>query len=98
MAQYTDLATPGDVESVAEIKPGMGAVLRRGLTKVAAFRDADGTLHEHSAICVHLGCVVNWNAAEETWDCPCHGSRYDGRDGHVVQGPANSGLGAAAEE
>lgn len=98
MAQYTDLVTPGDVESVDEVKPGMGGVVRRGLTKVAVFRDEDGTLYEHSAICRHLGCVVNWNAAEQTWDCPCHGSRYDGRDGHVVQGPANSGLAPAEKD
>ena len=97
MAQYTDLATPGEVESVEEIKQGAGAVLRRGLTKVAVFRDEAGALHERTAICAHLGCVVNWNAAEQTWDCPCHGSRYDGRDGHVVQGPANSGLSAAED-
>jgi glycine/D-amino acid oxidase-like deaminating enzyme/nitrite reductase/ring-hydroxylating ferredoxin subunit len=97
MAQYTDLATAGDVESVDEIKPGTGAVLRRGLSKVAVYRDESGAVQEYSAICPHLGCVVNWNAAEQTWDCPCHGSRYDGRDGHVVQGPANSGL-AVVEE
>src|SRR5947209_4209801 len=96
MAQYTALATPGEVESVDEIEPGKGAVLRRGLTKVAVYRDESGALHERSAICAHLGCVVHWNPAEQTWDCPCHGSRYH-RDGHVVSGPANSGL-APVEE
>ena len=90
-AQYTDLATPGGVRSADDIRPGTGAVLRRGLTKVAVYRDADGTLQEHSAICPHLGCVVTWNGAEQTWDCPCHGSRFH-RDGHVVHGPANRGL------
>ncbi|MFL6211416.1 MAG: FAD-dependent oxidoreductase [Pyrinomonadaceae bacterium] len=97
MAQYTDLVTPGELESVAEIKPGAGAVIRRGLTKVAAYRDEQGTLHERSAICAHLGCVVQWNTAEQTWDCPCHGSRYAAADGHVIQGPAISGL-APVEE
>ena len=90
-AQYTDLVTPGDVKSVEEIARGQGAVLRRGLSKLAAYRDEDGTLHTVSAICVHLGCVVTWNSAEKTWDCPCHGSRYDAL-GSVVNGPANSDL------
>jgi glycine/D-amino acid oxidase-like deaminating enzyme/nitrite reductase/ring-hydroxylating ferredoxin subunit len=96
-AQYTDLATPGEVDSADEITPGEGAILRRGLTKVAIFRDDEGALNERSAICTHLGCVVNWNSSEKTWDCPCHGSRFDCRDGHVVNGPAIKGLGQAAE-
>jgi Rieske Fe-S protein len=56
------------------------------------YRDADGELHERSAICPHLGGLVGWNDAEKTWDCPCHGSRFD-RFGRVVQGPANADLG-----
>lgn len=92
-AQYTDLVTPGDVDNEAAIRPGTGAVVRRGLTKIAAYRDASGVLHRCSAICPHLGCVVAWNAADDTWDCPCHGSRF-ARDGRVVQGPANSDLAA----
>jgi glycine/D-amino acid oxidase-like deaminating enzyme/nitrite reductase/ring-hydroxylating ferredoxin subunit len=91
-AQYTDLATPGDVDATDEIERGEGAILRRGLTKVAVFRDEEGQLHERSAICTHLGCVVNWNSFEKTWDCPCHGSRFDCKDGHVVNGPAIRGL------
>jgi Rieske Fe-S protein len=91
-AQYTDLATPGDVDAADEIERGEGAILRRGLTKIAVFRDEEGQLHERSAICTHLGCVVNWNSFEKTWDCPCHGSRFDCKDGHVVNGPAISGL------
>lgn len=90
-AQYTDLVTPGGVESARNIKRDRGGVLRRGLSKVAAYRNSDGKLEEHSAICPHLGCVVRWNPGEMTWDCPCHGSRYH-RDGHVVNGPANRGL------
>ena len=89
--EYTGLVTPGEVDSVDEIQLGSGAVIRRGLTKVAVYRDADGTAHERSAICRHLGCVVNWNSLEKTWDCPCHGSRYDAY-GQVIQGPANSDL------
>jgi Rieske Fe-S protein len=90
-AQYTDLVTPGEVESARNIRRERGAVLRRGLTKSAVYRNSDGKLEEHSAICPHLGCVVRWNSGEKTWDCPCHGSRYH-RDGHVINGPANRGL------
>lgn len=91
MAQFTDLVTPGDIDSEDEIADGEGAVLREGLTKVAVYRDDDGTCHRMSAICVHLGCVVTWNGSEQTWDCPCHGSRYD-RFGAVINGPANKDL------
>ena len=91
VARYGDLLTPGDVESPRNIKRGRGAVVRRGLTKSAVYRDEEGALEERSAICPHLGCVVRWNPGEKTWDCPCHGSRYQ-RDGHVVNGPANRGL------
>jgi glycine/D-amino acid oxidase-like deaminating enzyme/nitrite reductase/ring-hydroxylating ferredoxin subunit len=94
-AQYSDLVTPGEVELEA-IRPGTGAVVRRGLTKIAAYRDAGGVLHQRSAICPHLGCVVAWNGVEQTWDCPCHGSRF-ACDGRVVQGPANSDLAALDE-
>jgi glycine/D-amino acid oxidase-like deaminating enzyme/nitrite reductase/ring-hydroxylating ferredoxin subunit len=96
VAQYGDLVTPGDVESTRNIKRGRGAVVRRGLAKFAVYRDEQGVLHERSAICPHLGCVVHWNPGEQTWDCPCHGSRYH-RDGHVVNGPANRGLSDAGE-
>lgn len=90
-AQFADLITPGEVDSVSEIQPGHGAVIRRGLMKIAAYRDDAGKVHERSAICRHLGCVVDWNSLEKTWDCPCHGSRYDAL-GKVIQGPANSDL------
>ena len=93
-AQYTDLVTGGDVASVEEIRPGTGAVLRRGATKVAVYRTDDGALHERSAICTHLGCVVMWNPGEKTWDCPCHGSRFDPY-GRVVNGPAIADLNPA---
>lgn len=89
--QYAELITPGDVDSVKEIKPNDGAIIRHGLKKVATYRDETGALHERSAVCVHLGCIVAWNSKEKTWDCPCHGSRYDAY-GKVFQGPANSNL------
>jgi len=90
-AQYADWIAPGDVKSVNDIPPDAGAVLKEGLAPVAVYREPDGTLHRLSAVCVHLGCLVRWNAAERTWDCPCHGSRYD-RFGVVINGPANDNL------
>lgn len=90
-SQYTDLVTPGEIDSAEEVARGEGAVMREGLTKVAVYRDEAGTVHTISAICKHLGCVVAWNSSEKTWDCPCHGSRYDAH-GKVYQGPANSNL------
>jgi Rieske Fe-S protein len=59
--------------------------------KVGAYRDAEGALHAVSAICTHRGCVVDWNAVDKSWDCPCHGSRFD-YDGHILQGPAQREL------
>lgn len=88
---YAGWVTPGEVESAEKIAPGEGAILRRGLKKVAASRDAAGTLTECSAVCTHLGCIVEWNGSEKTWDCPCHGSRF-APDGHVVNGPARAAL------
>ncbi len=91
LKQYGDWLTGGDVASIEEVQPGTGAVLRRGLTKVAVYRDEQHVVHECSAICPHLGCIVTWNQSEKTWDCPCHGSRFD-RYGHVLNGPANRDL------
>jgi glycine/D-amino acid oxidase-like deaminating enzyme/nitrite reductase/ring-hydroxylating ferredoxin subunit len=68
-------------------KPGEGRVVGDGLAQKAVYRDDSGKLHSLSARCTHLGCIVSWNAAERSWDCPCHGSRF-GVDGAVVQGPA----------
>jgi Rieske Fe-S protein len=90
-AQYTDLLTPGDVDSVDEIAAGEGAVIRKGMSKIAVYKEESGAIHSVSAICVHLGCVVTWNSAEKTWDCPCHGSRFDCK-GMVINGPANKDL------
>jgi glycine/D-amino acid oxidase-like deaminating enzyme len=92
-ARYGALLTPGEVASRREIAPGTGAIVRDGLRKVAVYRDEDGATHECSALCTHLGCVVQWNATERSWDCPCHGSRF-GVDGSVLHGPAVTPLGA----
>jgi glycine/D-amino acid oxidase-like deaminating enzyme/nitrite reductase/ring-hydroxylating ferredoxin subunit len=90
-AQYTDVLTPGEVDSIDQIPKGRGAILRSGLKKIAVYREDDGLVHAMSAACVHLGCIVTWNAAEKTWDCPCHGSRFD-CFGSPINGPANKNL------
>lgn len=86
-----DYITLGDVRSEADIPRGEGRIMRLGLKKVAAYRDAEGQVHMRSAACTHLKCIVQWNSAEKTWDCPCHGSRFDPY-GSVVNGPAVSDL------
>ncbi|HEY3395532.1 MAG TPA: Rieske 2Fe-2S domain-containing protein, partial [Lacipirellulaceae bacterium] len=92
--QYLDWVTPGEVKSLRDIEPDCGAVLRRGLSKVAVYRDEKGKAHELSAVCPHLGCIVHWNGAEKSWDCPCHGSRFD-KLGRVINGPSNADLSPA---
>ena len=77
----------------SELQPDEAAIYGRDRTPVAAYRDPDGELHTRSAVCPHMGCVVNFNPAERSWDCPCHGSRFD-PDGEVFDGPAVSGLSA----
>jgi glycine/D-amino acid oxidase-like deaminating enzyme/nitrite reductase/ring-hydroxylating ferredoxin subunit len=92
--QFADYVTAGEIKSVDELKPAQGAIMREGLSKLAVYRDDRGIVHQLSAVCPHLGCVVAWNSTEKTWDCPCHGSKYRA-DGRVYQGPANSDLTSA---
>jgi glycine/D-amino acid oxidase-like deaminating enzyme/nitrite reductase/ring-hydroxylating ferredoxin subunit len=82
---------PVQVESVDEIEPGDGAIARVNGDKAAVYRDERGQLHCLSPRCTHLGCIVHFNNAEKSWDCPCHGSRFD-YQGQVLQGPANRPL------
>jgi glycine/D-amino acid oxidase-like deaminating enzyme/nitrite reductase/ring-hydroxylating ferredoxin subunit len=77
--------------------PGEGHVVRRNGEPVAVHRDEDGELHTASAVCPHMGCIVEWNDAEYSWDCPCHGSRFDA-DGTFIDGPAIDDLPRAGEE
>jgi Rieske Fe-S protein len=72
---------------IEDLAPGEGGIVSVGGKKVAGFRDDDGALHAVSSRCTHLGCQVAWNAAERTWDCPCHASRFS-VDGEVLNGPA----------
>jgi Rieske Fe-S protein len=80
--------------SLSEVAPGEGAVVTVDGKKVAAFREQDGSPVLLSPRCQHLGCTVGWNEAAGTWDCPCHGSRYDPY-GKVIQGPASRDLSPA---
>jgi glycine/D-amino acid oxidase-like deaminating enzyme/nitrite reductase/ring-hydroxylating ferredoxin subunit len=86
-----DRIAGGDAASLREVKPGEGKVLEHKGEQVAASRNADGSVTMVSAICTHMGCLVDWNGAERTWDCPCHGSRFM-PDGSVIGGPAESPL------
>lgn len=82
-----DRLKPAEGRSTRDVAPGEGKILSIGGERVAAFRDDDGRLHCTSAVCTHMGCLVAFNAAEKTWDCPCHGARFD-THGEVLDGPA----------
>jgi nucleotide-binding universal stress UspA family protein/nitrite reductase/ring-hydroxylating ferredoxin subunit len=77
--------------TLEDLAPGHGGVVEVSGNKLAVYIDADGTVHSLSPRCAHMGCTVDWNDADKTWDCPCHGSRYR-FDGTVVHGPATRGL------
>lgn len=94
---YVDWIKGGDVSSAESIENGTGAIISRGIEKIAAYRDENGKLHERSAVCTHMGCIVRFNKLEKTWDCPCHGSRF-GTDGHPINTPAISPLAELEEK
>ncbi|MFL5765925.1 MAG: FAD-dependent oxidoreductase [Bacteroidia bacterium] len=88
IVQYLkDTPWSADVKSLQEIARGDGKVIESGGEKLAVYKDEMGYSHAVSAVCTHMKCVVNWNPAEKTWDCPCHGSRFK-TDGTVLEGPA----------
>ncbi|HLS53190.1 MAG TPA: (2Fe-2S)-binding protein, partial [Tissierellaceae bacterium] len=70
-----------------KIKPGEGQTFKYKGERIGAFRDDRGKLHFVDTTCTHLGCELNWNSAERSWDCPCHGSRFT-YEGKIIQGPA----------
>jgi len=81
----------GEAEGLSDIKAGEGKTLRIDGEHLAAYRDEEGKVHLVSGICTHMGCVVHFNSAEKSWDCPCHGSRFS-VDEKVLEGPAYSDL------
>jgi glycine/D-amino acid oxidase-like deaminating enzyme/nitrite reductase/ring-hydroxylating ferredoxin subunit len=94
--QYAEWMKAGEVQSIEDISAGSGAVIKSGVHRIAVYRDHQGEYHQCSAACPHLGCIVHWNSAEESWDCPCHGSRFD-PFGQVTEGPAMSNLSTPPE-
>lgn len=89
--QYGDYIKKADIQEANQLANGEGAILSKGFKKYAVYRDASGELHSFSAVCPHLGCVVQWNTDEKSFDCPCHGSRFS-KDGKVINGPAITDL------
>jgi len=88
-----DRITRPEADSIRKLKPGEGMIIGSRGKKCAAFRDGNGKVYKLSPVCTHLGCLVRWNSAESTWDCPCHGSRFKAT-GEVIAGPAEEGLGS----
>ena len=80
-------------KSYDELEPGHAAIMKVDGDNVAAFKDEGGVVHAVSAVCTHMGCLVGWNATDRTWDCPCHGSRFE-LSGEVIHGPATKPLGS----
>jgi nitrite reductase/ring-hydroxylating ferredoxin subunit len=80
-----------DAQTLEELKPGEGKIVKLAGRKIAAFRNDEGKVNLCSPVCTHLKCIVRWNDADRTWDCPCHGSRFS-PDGQVIGGPAEEPL------
>jgi glycine/D-amino acid oxidase-like deaminating enzyme/nitrite reductase/ring-hydroxylating ferredoxin subunit len=86
-----DRFVPKEIDSADDIPRGEGRLVRAHGKILAVYRDDAGETHVRSGVCTHLGCVVRWNDAERSWDCPCHGSRFD-VDGAILNGPATAPL------
>lgn len=91
VAQYGDWFTAGDIKDTNQLKPCEGGIISFGLKKTAVYCDEKNKLHTFSAICPHLGGILHWNADEQSFDCPVHGSRFS-FDGKIINGPASSDL------
>lgn len=87
MQYLKDIPWKKDANSLMEIRPGEGKIMEHKGEKLAVYRGADGGVRVCSAVCTHMKCIVNFNPAEKTWDCPCHGSRFS-VEGKVIEGPA----------
>lgn len=80
-----------NIKGPHDLRPGQGAVIKKGTHAEAIFRDEKGRIHSYSPICSHLKCIVRWNSMEKSFDCPCHGSRFSS-SGKTINGPANKNL------
>jgi Rieske Fe-S protein len=89
-SSYARIVTAGKSESTV-VETGSGEILDTEDGKLAVYRDPSGHVHRLSAACTHRGCIVAWNTAEQTWDCPCHGSRF-APNGELLTGPATTSL------
>lgn len=74
-------------DNIKKMKVGEGKIFKSREERIAAYRNEQGKIIKLSASCTHMGCIVDWNNAEESWDCPCHGSRFD-KTGKVIHSPA----------
>ncbi len=83
--------TKETLHELADLSPGEGRVVKYNSEKVALYKDEQGEIHALNPVCTHMKCSVEWNNAERSWDCPCHGARYS-PDGNVLNGPANMDL------
>ena len=90
-AQLVDWVSRGDIKDAEELKPGEGGVISSGLKKIAVYRDEHNCIHAHTAVCPHLGGILQWNNEEKSFDCPMHGSRFT-TEGKVINGPAKGDL------
>jgi Rieske Fe-S protein len=79
------------LKELADLAPGEAKVVKYEGASIALYRDDKGNLHAVNPVCTHAKCIVAWNGAEKTWDCPCHGARYNA-DGKVLTGPARKDL------
>ena len=82
---------PGSKKEIEKLSDDHGAIIRNGTKMIAAYKNNSGEMEYMSAVCPHLAGIVNWSNAEKSWDCPCHGSRFDCH-GKIIEGPAISGL------
>lgn len=90
-AQYMDWLDPKFKVNLNRLTPDQGIVFRKGGKMMAAYKNESGDIEYMSAVCPHLAGIVAWNKSEKSWDCPCHGSRFDCH-GEVIEGPAIVGL------
>jgi Rieske Fe-S protein len=84
---FAEYLAPGELADVGDLKAAHGAIIRQGISKIAAYRDPSGKLYARSAACTHVGCHLHWNSFETCWDCPCHGSHF-AVDGTPLNAPA----------